>query len=199
MTLFWFQNRRIFKLVSLSCLYFSNFCSFRCFHALLSPFSFLFISAVHRYCALPFDYWLLWWLCLVTSWHRFLFKELNRRKESFLVCQSDPPFWWLRWDEKMRRLLEQGIYYGCHETICPQTNVSFPWTKRPLKGLSHEIDFKNFDKNEFDEQSDRELQFSRCSDIAPIGLHKTDAVSDWLLIKRNCIGKKGLPEVQIQN
>jgi hypothetical protein len=32
------------------------------------------------------------------------------------------------------------------------------------------------------------LQFSRCSDIvqsfAPIGLHKTDAASDWLLIKR---------------
>jgi hypothetical protein len=36
-------------------------------------------------------------------------------------------------------------------------------------------------------QSDRELQFSRCSDIgqsfAPIGLHKTDDASDWLLIK----------------
>jgi hypothetical protein len=43
----------------------------------------------------------------------------------------------------------------------------------------------------------------RCPDIgqsfAPIGLHKTDAASDWLLIKQNCIGKKGLPEVQIQN
>ena len=35
--------------------------------------------------------------------------------------------------------------------------------------------------------------------FAPIGLHKIDAASDWLLIKRNCIGKKGLPEVQIQN
>jgi hypothetical protein len=33
----------------------------------------------------------------------------------------------------------------------------------------------------------RELQFSWCSDIgqsfAPIGLHKTNAASDWLLIK----------------
>jgi hypothetical protein len=31
------------------------------------------------------------------------------------------------------------------------------------------------------------LQFFRCSDIgqsfAPIGLHKTDAASDWMLIK----------------
>jgi hypothetical protein len=35
--------------------------------------------------------------------------------------------------------------------------------------------------------------------FAPIGLHKTDAASDWLLIKRHNIGKKGLPEVQIQN
>jgi hypothetical protein len=32
---------------------------------------------------------------------------------------------------------------------------------------------------------------------APIGLHKTDAASDWLLIKR--IGTKGLPGVQLQN
>jgi hypothetical protein len=35
-------------------------------------------------------------------------------------------------------------------------------------------------------QADRELQFFR-SDIgqsfAPIGLHKTDAASDWLLLK----------------
>jgi hypothetical protein len=50
-------------------------------------------------------------------------------------------------------------------------------------------------------QSDRELQFS-CSGIgqsfAPIGLHKTDAVSDWLLIKRQYLGKKGLPGVQVQ-
>ncbi len=47
------------------------------------------------------------------------------------------------------------------------------------------------------------MKFSQCSDIgqsfAPIGLHKTDAASDWLLIKRNCIVKKGLPEAQIQN
>jgi len=46
------------------------------------------------------------------------------------------------------------------------------------------------------------LQFSRCSDIgqsfAPIGLHKTDAASDWLLIKRHYLGKKGLPGVQVQ-
>ncbi len=35
--------------------------------------------------------------------------------------------------------------------------------------------------------------------FAPIGLHKIDAVSDWLLVKRHCIGTKGLPEVQVQN
>ncbi len=34
--------------------------------------------------------------------------------------------------------------------------------------------------------------------FAPIGLHKIDAASDWLLIKLHCIGKKGLPEVQVQ-
>jgi hypothetical protein len=34
--------------------------------------------------------------------------------------------------------------------------------------------------------------------FAPIGLHKIDAGSDWLLIKRHCIGMKGLPEVQVQ-
>ncbi len=34
---------------------------------------------------------------------------------------------------------------------------------------------------------------------ASIGLHKTDAASDWLLVKRHCIGKKGLPGVQLQN
>ncbi len=33
----------------------------------------------------------------------------------------------------------------------------------------------------------------------PIGLHKIDAASDWLLIKWHYIGKKGLPEVQLQN
>ncbi len=31
------------------------------------------------------------------------------------------------------------------------------------------------------------------SELAPIGLHKTDAASDWLLIKRHYLGKKGLP------
>jgi hypothetical protein len=35
--------------------------------------------------------------------------------------------------------------------------------------------------------------------FAPIGLHKIDASSDWLLIKRYCIGMKGLPGVQLQN
>jgi hypothetical protein len=32
--------------------------------------------------------------------------------------------------------------------------------------------------------------------FAPIGLHKTDAASDWLLIKRHCTDRKGLPGVQ---
>jgi hypothetical protein len=35
--------------------------------------------------------------------------------------------------------------------------------------------------------------------FAPIGLHKIDADSDWLLIKRHCIGMKGLLGVQLQN
>ena len=35
--------------------------------------------------------------------------------------------------------------------------------------------------------------------FAPIGLHKIDAASDWLLIKRLCIGMEGLPEVQVQS
>ncbi len=35
--------------------------------------------------------------------------------------------------------------------------------------------------------------------FAPIGLHKTDAASDWLCIKRQSIGMKGLPGVQLQN
>jgi hypothetical protein len=35
--------------------------------------------------------------------------------------------------------------------------------------------------------------------FAPIGLHKTDADSDWLLIKHRCLGTKGLPGVQLQN
>jgi hypothetical protein len=34
--------------------------------------------------------------------------------------------------------------------------------------------------------------------FAPIGLHKIDAASDWLLIKV-CISMKGLPGVQVQN
>jgi hypothetical protein len=37
-----------------------------------------------------------------------------------------------------------------------------------------------------------------CQSFAPIGLNKTDAASDWLLIKRHYLGKKGLPEVQVQ-
>jgi len=35
--------------------------------------------------------------------------------------------------------------------------------------------------------------------FAPIGLHKIDAASDWLLIKWACIGMKGLPGIQVQN
>jgi hypothetical protein len=36
--------------------------------------------------------------------------------------------------------------------------------------------------------------------FAPIGLNKADAASDWLLIKRHCIGTKGLlTKVQLQN
>ncbi len=35
--------------------------------------------------------------------------------------------------------------------------------------------------------------------FAPIGLRKTDAASDWLLIKHHCIGMKGFPGVQLQN
>ncbi len=35
--------------------------------------------------------------------------------------------------------------------------------------------------------------------FGPTGLHKIDASSDWLLIKRHCIGMKGLPGVQLQN
>ncbi len=35
--------------------------------------------------------------------------------------------------------------------------------------------------------------------FAPIGLRKTDAASDWLLIKHHCIAMKGLPGVQVQN
>ncbi len=35
--------------------------------------------------------------------------------------------------------------------------------------------------------------------FAPIGLHKIDAASDRLLIKRVWISMKGLPGVQVQN
>ncbi len=35
--------------------------------------------------------------------------------------------------------------------------------------------------------------------FAPVGLHKKDAASDWLLIKRHCIGIEGLPGGQLQN
>ncbi len=35
--------------------------------------------------------------------------------------------------------------------------------------------------------------------FAPIGLHKIDAVSDWLLIKHYCIGTKGLTEFRYKN
>jgi hypothetical protein len=35
--------------------------------------------------------------------------------------------------------------------------------------------------------------------FAPIGLHKSFPASDWLLMKRHCIGTKGLPGVQLQN
>ncbi len=42
-----------------------------------------------------------------------------------------------------------------------------------------------------------------CSDIGqsfdPIDFHKTEVASDWLLIKRHCIGMKGLPGVQLQS
>jgi hypothetical protein len=33
--------------------------------------------------------------------------------------------------------------------------------------------------------------------LAAIGLRKTGAASDWLLIKRHCIGTKGLPGYKI--
>ncbi len=35
--------------------------------------------------------------------------------------------------------------------------------------------------------------------FAPIGLHKIDPSSDWLLIKWHSTGMEGLPGVQIQN
>ncbi len=34
--------------------------------------------------------------------------------------------------------------------------------------------------------------------FAPIGLHKTDAASDWFLLKRHSIGMKGFPGAQLQ-
>ncbi len=36
-------------------------------------------------------------------------------------------------------------------------------------------------------------------DVDGQSLHKTDAASDWLLIKRHCTGTTGLPGVQLQN
>ncbi len=35
--------------------------------------------------------------------------------------------------------------------------------------------------------------------FAHIDLHKTDTASDWLLIKRHCIGTKGLLGAKLQN
>jgi hypothetical protein len=35
--------------------------------------------------------------------------------------------------------------------------------------------------------------------FAPIGLHKIDPASDWVLIKQACIGMKSLQGVQLQN
>jgi hypothetical protein len=35
--------------------------------------------------------------------------------------------------------------------------------------------------------------------LAPIGLHKIDPSTDWLLIKRHSNGAESLPGVQIQN
>ncbi len=37
------------------------------------------------------------------------------------------------------------------------------------------------------------------SELCSYGLHKTATASDWLLIKWHYLGKKGLPEVQVQN
>jgi hypothetical protein len=34
-----------------------------------------------------------------------------------------------------------------------------------------------------------------CQSFAPIGLHEIKAASDWMLIKRHCIGMKGLQGV----
>jgi hypothetical protein len=59
----------------------------------------------------------------------------------------------------------------------------------------HQVVFTDVQKS-----IDGELQFSHCSEIgqsfAPIGLQKTNAASDWLLLKRHYLGKKGLPGVQ---
>jgi hypothetical protein len=38
-----------------------------------------------------------------------------------------------------------------------------------------------------------------CQSFAPIGVHKKDSFSDWLLIKRHSFGMEALPGVQIQN
>ena len=37
-----------------------------------------------------------------------------------------------------------------------------------------------------------------CQSFAPIGVHKIDPSSDWLLIKRQSNGMEGLPGVQLQ-
>jgi hypothetical protein len=37
-----------------------------------------------------------------------------------------------------------------------------------------------------------------CQSFAPIGVHKIDPSSDWLLIKQRSNGMEGLPGVQIQ-
>jgi hypothetical protein len=48
-------------------------------------------------------------------------------------------------------------------------------------------------------QAVRQVVFVDDQSFAPIGLHKIDAASDWLLIKWLCIGMKGLPGVQVQS
>ncbi len=47
-------------------------------------------------------------------------------------------------------------------------------------------------------QRDAVLPVDIGQSFAPIGLHKTDAASDWLLIKQHYLSKKGLPGVQVQ-
>ncbi len=52
-------------------------------------------------------------------------------------------------------------------------------------------------------QAVRQVVFTDVLIVGPLdvnsqSLHKIDAASDWLLIKQHCIGRKGLPEVQVQ-